>query len=45
MNNAASDAIRTSHAHARESPAPAATPFTPAMTGLGSPTMAAIMRL
>ena len=37
---AASDASRMSHAHARESPAPAQTPFTAASTGFSSDRMA-----
>ena len=33
---AVSAAIRTSHAHANDSPAPAAAPFTAAITGFSS---------
>ena len=39
---ASSEAIRRSHAHASESPAPAAAPFTAAITGLSSPRIALI---
>ena len=45
VNDAASLAIRTSHANVSDAPAPAATPFTPAITGFGRSTMAWISRL
>ena len=45
MNEAFSEAIRTSHANVSDAPAPAATPFTPATTGFGRSTMAWISRL
>ena len=42
-NDAESAAMRRSHAAASESPAPAQTPFTAAITGLSSPRIAWIV--
>src|SRR5207253_10519592 len=44
MNVAASAAIRMSHAHANESPAPAAAPLTAAITGFSSARIASTFR-